>query len=413
MNTAPGTVAPDTTAALAQRLTDLDVLSSLPRGWRRGPQSLGGGAAGIALLHIERARSGHGSWDTVYAWLSAAVADELSAGPNAGLFFGAPALAFVVHTALDRPGKLDQALRELDAATVALTRRRLDQARARLDRADRPPMPEFDLICGLSGLGAHHLHRHPHHEITAEVLSYLVRLTETLPGRTDGLPGWWTDVGTTGAVTPDFLGGHGNLAMSHGISAPLALLSSALRRGIVVDGHRDAIHRICAWLDTWRQHDASGPWWPGFITPDHVVSRTVPPTSRQKLSWCYGTPGMARAQQLAGLALGDLERQRLAETAMLDSLSDDNQVNRIREVGLCHGIAGVLQTTWRMASDALTSDLTAQVPRLVDTLLHRLDSTPSATAEFLDGTAGVALALHTATTDTAPLGGWDSCLLLA
>ncbi|MGM1058382.1 hypothetical protein [Saccharothrix sp. Mg75] len=41
-------------------------------------------------------------------------------------------------------------------------------------------MAEYDLICGLSGLGAYHLHRHPQHEITAEVLSYLVRLTDCI-----------------------------------------------------------------------------------------------------------------------------------------------------------------------------------------------------------------------------------------
>jgi hypothetical protein len=201
--------------------------------------------------------------------------------------------------------------------------------------------------------------------------------------------------------------------MSHGISAPLALLSLALRRGVVVDGHREAISRICTWLDAWRQNDTFGSWWPGFVTPDHVESRSVPHTSRQKLSWCYGTPGIARAQQLAGLALGDIERQRLAETAMLACLADEAQIDRIREVGLCHGIAGVLQTTWRMATDALTSDLAAQVPRLVDTLLHRMDTTPFTSAEFLDGEAGVALALHTAATGTAPVGGWDSCLMLA
>lgn len=407
------TTALDAAAALAERLTDLDTLSSLPTGWRRGPQSLGGGAAGIALLHVERARTGHGSWDTAHSWLSVAVADELSEGPNAGLFFGAPALAFVVNTAIDRPGKLDRAQRKLDVGTVALTRRRLAQACGRIDRTDRPPMAEFDLICGLSGLGAHHLHRKPQNEITADVLSYIVRLTESLHGHTDGLPGWWTDVGTTGAVTPDFPGGHGNLAMSHGVAAPLALLSLALSRGVVVDGHREAIHRICAWLDAWCQDDTFGAWWPGFITPEHVETRRVPPISRQRLSWCYGTPGIARAQQLAGLALGDIERQRLAENAMLASLTDDSQVDRIREVGLCHGIAGVLQTTWRMAADALTPDLSKQVPRLVDTLLHRLDTAPPATAEFLDGSAGVALALHTAATDTAPRSGWDRCLLLA
>lgn len=60
----------------------------------------------------------------------------------------------------------------------------------------------------------------------------------------------------------------------------------------------------------------------GFLTPSQVDTGTVPATSRQRLSWCYGTPGVAQAQQLAGLALGDLERQRLAESAMVTGLCD-------------------------------------------------------------------------------------------
>jgi hypothetical protein len=230
---------------LADPLTIPTAPTAKSRG-RRRPQSLAGGAAGIALLHIERARSGHGDWATAHAWLAAAARDELSAGPNAGLFFGVPTLAFVTHAAADEPGKLTRALADLDESTVALTRRRLDAAHARLDRGERPVLAEFDLIRGLGGLGAYHLRRHPHHDITRAVLAYLVRLTEPLPSRADGLPGWWTDVSPNGDSSPDFPGGHGNAGLSHGIAAGLALLSLALRRGVVVDGHTDAIGRICS-----------------------------------------------------------------------------------------------------------------------------------------------------------------------
>jgi hypothetical protein len=379
-------------------------------GGRRRPQSLAGGPAGIALLHIERARGGHGDWSTAHTWLSAAVREDLSAGLNAGLFFGVPALAFVIHAAADRPGKLTRALARLDASTAAVTRRRLDEAHARIDRGDRPALAEFDLIRGLAGLGAYHLRRHPHHEITRAVLSYLVRLTEPLPGRADGLPGWWTDL--SGDPSPEFPGGHGNFGMSHGIAAPLALLSLAVRRGVVVDGHTDAIGRICAWLDTWQQEHSSGPWWPEFITLEQVHKGHVEQSSHQRPSWCYGTPGLARAHQLAGLATGDTARQHTAETAMLGCLRDPAQLDRITNSGLCHGMAGVLLTAWRMASDAHTPDIATELPCLSARLLTQLRSAPRE-AEFLDGTTGAALALHTAGTDTAPLAGWDACLLLA
>jgi hypothetical protein len=363
------------------------------------------------LLHIERARAGHTAWTTAHTWLSAAVRDELTAGPNAGLFFGAPTVAFVIHTAVDRPGRYERALTDLDAGTVALTRRRLDQAHARIDRGDRPALAEFDLIRGLTGLGAYHLRHHPHDDSTRDVLSYLVRLTEPLPGHTDGLPGWWTDVAPNGAPSLDFPGGHGNFGMSHGIAAPLALLAIALRRGVVVDGHTAAIRRIFGWLDNWQQDDPAGPWWPGYVTIEHADRGHVGGSSRQRPSWCYGTPGLARAQQLAGLATGDAARQRTAETAVLGCLRDPAQLDRISDSGLCHGMAGVFQVAWRMAADAHTAEITPELPRLAARLLTRQRATDQ--DEFLDGHAGVALALQTAGTDTAPVSGWDACLLIA
>ncbi len=398
--------------AIAERLIDPASIPASPSTHRPTPQSLANGAAGMALLHIERARACYGDWATAHAWLSAAAAGDLSAGHNAGLYFGAPALAFVTHAAADRPGRYARALADLDTATTALTRTRLARAHARIDRADRPALAEFDLIRGLTGLGAYHLRCDPHHEVTLAVLSYLVRLTEPLPGHTDGLPGWWTDLAPTGQATPDYPGGHGNFGMAHGIAGPLALLSLALRLGIVVDGHTDAITRICAWIDTWEQDHPAGPWWPGTITQDEVHIGRARQAGPRQPSWCYGTPGLARAHQLAGLATGDTERQRTAETAMLGCLSDPTQLALITDSGLCHGAAGLLHTTWRMSADAPTPDIAAHLPHLSDRLLTQLRSSPQG-AELLDGSTGAALALHTTGTDTAPLCGWDACLLLA
>ncbi|MPZ64705.1 MAG: lantibiotic modifying enzyme [Pseudonocardiaceae bacterium] len=401
-----------TATTLAERLTDPSTIPASQSRHRPTPQSLANGAAGVALLHIERARAHCGDWATVHSWLSTAAGGDLSAGPNASLFFGAPALAFVTHAAADRPGKLERALADLDTSTAAVTQSRLDEAHARINRGDRPALSEFDLIRGLTGLGAHHLQRDPHHEVTAAVLAYLVRLTEPLPGRTDGLPGWWTDLGPTGRASPDYAGGHGNFGLAHGIAGPLALLSLAQRRGIVVDGHTDAIDRIGAWLDAWRQDHPAGPRWPRTITRDEVHNGRPRQPGPLQPSWCYGTPGLARAQQLAGLATDDTERQRTAEAALLGCLTDPAQLALITDSGLCHGAAGLLHTAWRMASDATTPDITAHLPHLSERLLTQLRASPQG-AELLDGSTGAALALHTAATDTAPLCHWDACLLLA
>ncbi|MGH3566666.1 MAG: thiopeptide-type bacteriocin biosynthesis protein [Pseudonocardia sp.] len=205
---------------LAQVLSDPHTAwaAAPPAGGRAWPRSLAGGAAGIALLHIERAHSGHGDWATAHTWLSLAASGDLTAAANAGLYFGAPALAFATHAAAGATGRYQRTLTHLDEATIAITRRRLAATHARIERGDRPEMKEFDLIRGLAGLGTYHLKRRPDHQITSDVLTYLVWLTKPLPARDDGLPGWWTNVSPNGESSPEYPHGHGNFGLSHGIS---------------------------------------------------------------------------------------------------------------------------------------------------------------------------------------------------
>ena len=127
---------------------------------------------------------------------------------------------------------------------------------------------------GLAWLGAYHLSSHPDHQVTRDVLSYLVRLTEPLPGA-DGLP-WWASVAPSGEPSPDYPDGHGNLGLSHGIGSVLAVLSLALLRGLTVPRMADAAGRICAWTDQWRRGGNTS-WWPGFITIEQAREHHVDP----------------------------------------------------------------------------------------------------------------------------------------
>lgn len=382
-----------------------------PGGGRAWPQSLAGGASGIALLHIERARAGRGSWETAHTWLAAAVDGEISAAANANLYFGAPALAFITHQAASTSSRYVRLLERLDAATLSVTRTRLVTAHQRIDRCERPPMEEFDLIQGLSGLGAYHLSRHPHHEISRDILAYLVRLTEPRPDPAR-LPPWWMNVAPTGASHPDYPGGHGNFGLAHGIGAVLSVLSQALIHGVIFPGLTDAIERICAWTDHWRQGNDTHPWWPGQINAQQAADQQVPAELRPRPSWCYGASGTARAQQLAGLALRDPTRVQLAENAILDALRDPHQQATLPEIGLCHGLAGLLHATWRMATETDNSEIAAELPHLAVRLITALEEGDH-DPELLDGAAGAALALHTYGTNRAPAPRWDAFLALA
>jgi len=227
-------------------------------GW---DQALYAGGAGIALAHIEYAHAGVGDWDTAHRWAAATVRGPVTAYPDAcGLDRGAPAVAFTLHAA-DRPGYAP-ALAVLDEHVSDLTRYRLRRARDRIDARLLPALREYDLIRGLTGIGAYLLHRH-RSGLLREVLAYLVRLTEPITIQDAVVvPGWWSGNAPNDQPSPAWPGGHGNLGMAHGIAGPLALLSTTLRHGITVAGHTEAIERICAWLDQWQIGTGTWAWWP-------------------------------------------------------------------------------------------------------------------------------------------------------
>lgn len=402
-----------TVTAIAETLSDPHPPPAVTADGRARPQSLAGGALGIALLHIERARSGYGDDVTAHTWLKLATSVATSAGLNANLFHGAPALGLALHAATADTRRYSRALAALDDKTIAITRRRLAAAHDRMDRGDRLQMREFDLVHGLTGLGVYHLQRHPDRDVTRDVLGYLVRLTQPLPGGQgvlDALPPWWMPVGLSGEPSSEHPHGHGNFGIAHGIGAVLALLSLAVIRDLAVTGARDAIARLCAWTDQWRQHGESGPWWPGYLTFDQARHLVQP--DRPRPSWCYGVSGTARAQQLAGMALKDGERQRAAVDALLAALRDPAQRALLPDIGLCHGKAGLLQSAWRMAIDAGSSELAAELPDLVAQLAAQLDQ-PNRDPELMDGAAGAALALHAFGTGSVPASHWDAFFLLA
>ncbi|KWX00766.1 Lanthionine synthetase C family protein [Carbonactinospora thermoautotrophica] len=375
-------------------------------------QSLSTGAAGITLLHIEYARTGTDEWETVQEWAAAMTRTPVTAHPDAcGLYRGAPAVAFILHAA-QQPAYAT-ALSTLDSHIATVTRHRLEAAHKRIDHGQLPPLREFDLITGLTGIGVYLLHRHGGGDLLRDVLSYLVRLTEPLKANGEVLPGWWSSDGPEGRPSRRWPGGHGNLGLAHGIAGPLALLSTAMRRGVTVTGQADAIDRICTWLDQWRSGTGSQVWWPGLISLSEWRTRTVRQPGPQRPAWCYGTPGLARAQQVAALALADRRRQRHAEKALAECIADDSQLSQLSDASLCHGWAGLLQATWRAATEADSDELSTHLPHLharMEQYLHRHG--PPAHDGLLEGMTGVRLARHTMTTNTPPASRWDACLLL-
>ncbi|MFF2546625.1 lanthionine synthetase C family protein [Kitasatospora sp. NPDC058063] len=414
---------PHPAVCLSDRIAELladpnrapDHWTSRPQ-WR---QSLATGAPGVALLHAERAAAGRGPWEPVRAWLAVAAGAPITSGPGSHLYYGAPALTHVLGCAArTRTGSRQHALDHLEQAVATHAIRRCEAALTRIDRGDLPALAEFDTIRGLAGTGSVLLRRAPRSEAIRAVLTYLVRLTNDVKhdGRT--LPGWWCVSGPSGTPDGRFAGGHANNGLAHGIAGPLALLALALRHGVEVDGQRQAIGTIVAWLECWRDGHA----WPYWITRAHLDGTASTPLAPQRPSWCYGTAGLARAQQLAALALGDQHLRHQAETALAIALLDPLALAATTDLSACHGYAGLAHIAHRATADALPCNaarLRSAAALLLDTAhppltdpaeqAHRLLA--SMGPGLLEGAAGTALALLAPATGTASATPWDACLL--
>jgi hypothetical protein len=346
-------------------------------------QALSEGTLGVALLHIER-----GDLAAAQPLLAQAAAAGISAGANASLFHGAPALEFVLRCGGRTDDRVQAAVDRIVVARVAAARRRRESGCL-------PRLAEFDLIRGLTGLGALLLTRAGSAGLIDDVLGCLVALARPVADDHDELPGWWSLDKAGRQLIP---GGHGNNGVAHGIAGPLALLALAARRGVQVEGQADAVEVFMRWLDRF-----GGSY---VVTRSQLASGTATQPLAMRPSWCYGALGIARSMQLAAIAVGDLARRQAAEDEAIAAFTDPARLRLITDVSLCHGWAGLLAVTRAIAADSARPDRFAGP---IGELSARLAAGIAGLRRpgFMEGTAGALLALE-GTNAT----GWTRCLLI-
>ncbi|MGW4796233.1 lanthionine synthetase C family protein [Nonomuraea sp. NPDC004297] len=391
------------------------------------PLLLSDGHPGVGLLFAELAAGAPELRGRAHAHLSAALGSGIRLLPQS-LFSGMVALAFAGHAAATGFGGYASMLAGLDRHITGQARERARADRERL-RAGEPAgaWNRYDVLGGAAGIGRYLLARHDSaagpavRPALTDVLESLVAtaVADDLDRHGTRLPPWWVTDGLEHGL-PE----HVNLGLAHGVSGPLALLSVAWRQGVRVDRQDEAIERIMALLSRWRATDDAGPRWPHLITLPRL--RSGRPPERARDSWCYGAAGTARAVHLAGVALGRADWRAEAHAALRGALAVASD-ELIHDSALCHGWSGLLQIVLRMAHDspgsgyhALADGLAARVLAGYDPeapfryrYRHSLAARDLDRPGFLEGAAGIALALHAYATGDAPATSWDSAMLLS
>ncbi|MDG4863005.1 lanthionine synthetase C family protein, partial [Streptomyces sp. T-3] len=345
--------------------------------------------------------------------------------PPGGIFKGPGALAFAVLIAHQRTGGYVSALTRLDGYQRDLVTAVLP------DVQDAPlsTIGHYEVVRGLTGVGRYLLERTEQGgEALEQILRYLIHLARgTVEHQGHQVPRWWAlDAPRVGSEA-SFPGGHLNLGLSHGVAGPLTLLALAWQRGIRLPHQQEAIESIADLLRQWAVRDEHGLFWPGYLNlaqwkagPDRYdVPASWP-------AWCYGTPGVSRALQLAGLALNRDDFIHLARTSTERLLTRPRDLWGINDHALCHGWAGALHQLGRLnehftdpAIDSLRQDIAVHLLDSYDPdapfgYHFTMTRVPFASdvSGYLDGAAGVALALDSYATQTAA-SGWDMPLLLS
>jgi lantibiotic modifying enzyme len=390
-------------------------LQSTPAGEAQA-SSLAGGMTGEALFYTYLAlHTGDDAAVERAAQLVEQAAETLAVQPlPPNLYTGFAGVAWAMEhlrgRLFEEDGDEDDPVQEIDEAlSVPL---------------QRSPWPgDYDLITGLVGLAVYALERLPRPGAVGLLASIVDRLSERADISEEGaawfthpeeLPEWQREFHPRGSY---------NLGVAHGLPAVVAVLAGAVAAGI--EKARPLLEGATRFLLARRQDPLSKT---GACFSTAYAPWEEPTGSR--LAWCYGDPGVAAALLAAARAAGEPEWEKAAVEVALSCTERPEQGSGIRDAGLCHGAAGLGHLFNRMYH-------TTGEERFADAARFWFERTlaykqtgqgiggfrawgvvgePTELgwrddAGFLEGTAGIGLALLGALSDVEP--AWDRVLAIS
>lgn len=340
--------------------------------------SLAGGYPGLILLFSELDRLfPDENWDEVshHCILGLKTALEAEGIHGYSLFGGLAGICFAVQQA-SRGGKRYQKL--LNTLNGTLLKGVQDSYLVPLKdllQAGKPiPATYYETIQGISGVGIYYLQMLPQEPFLKdleEMIRLCILLTKPLLIEGKELPGWYlpNEHQFIERDKQDYPMGNFNLGLSHGLPGIVAFMSIALLHGIKIEGQLEAIEYATNWIKRKRKTRNLAYYWDGRIPYEEEILGENRGGIHLMDAWCYGTPGVARTLYLAGQALRDEELKKFALNSYRGIFKRQRQEWRLPGPTFCHGIAGLLTITLRMAQDTQDQELIKHTETLKNFLL--------------------------------------------
>jgi lantibiotic modifying enzyme len=372
---------------------------------------LGAGEVGAALFfaYLDRARPGAGYGEIALHRLERAI-DTLASFPQSpDLYSGFTGVAWVAEHLQGSSVEEEDPNEDIDAALLRLL-------------CQTPWTRQYDLITGLVGYAVYALERLPRPSAVACLELVVERLAEIAQPRPGGLA-WYTPREMLPEPNrPWFPQGWENLGVAHGTPGVIAVLARICASGVAVEQARPLLEGAVSWLLAQKLPEGERSVFP------YMVGREVK-IRPARTAWCYGDPGIAAALLAAGRAAGrpTWEHEALALARVVARRPTESC--GVNDAGLCHGAAGLGHLLNRLYQATGDPELLAAARAWFGRALGYwepgrgiggfLALTPpdddfdrlewNEEPGFLNGSAGVALALLAATSGVDPV--WDRVLL--
>lgn len=376
--------------------------------------SLAGGSAGLAVLfnELERASCDPVFGEAATSWLAHAVRGLPRLERSASLLSGFTGVGWAL-TASGLPGMATGGSNPLRA---------MDRAAAEIGAAAGEGFP-FDLTNGLTGLGVYFLER-PVSPQTRTGLRAVIDRLEATAEVGEGSATWRTSPAMLPRENRRHPGGYYDLGLAHGVPGVIAFLALVLRDADPHPRLQALLSAAVSWLLAQRRR-------PESLSAARFSSRVGPgvEAGASRLAWCYGDLGIAAALLGAAQSSGDSRWAARARSLALRCAARPFSESGVRDAGLCHGSAGVAHLFNRLYQAtrdpnlreaacrwfARTIQLRQPGERIAGYRAWSVDRSGRtrwrAEPGFLEGAAGVALALLSAATPIEPR--WDRPLLVA
>ena len=282
--------------------------------------------------------------------------------------------------------------------------------------------PGRTMITGLAGYAVYALERLPRPSAAACLELVVERLAEIAEPRPGGLC-WYTPYELIAEPNrPYYPQGYENLGVAHGTPGVIGVLARICASGVAAERARPLLADAVSWLLAQKLPEGERSVFP------YLVGREVK-IRPARAAWCYGDAGIAAVLLAAGRVAGEPAWEREAIALARAVARRPPESCGVDDAGLCHGAAGLGHLLGRLHQATGDPEILAASRAWFGRTLDYwepgqgiggfLSFTPpdddfnqlvwKEDAGFLNGSAGVALALLAATSDVEP--DWDRVLL--